>query len=230
MDWKKLACCVALGGALTACGGGTTPPDAPPQTRRYVLSAIRIPEPMGTTAVGFNLDGMNSDGTGTTCVELSPDYTSINDAPETGVDNALGSLVPQLGMLLGDSCPMGTPAADCLSALIGQQITEGKLLIVMEVRDINSFVTDSSIEVQLYLGTVPGGGAPMLAGSTLAPDQAFENPKQMGRAVVQHAPTRGKIRRPPPRANRSKAMRQAHLDLLQHPDDALSKEFPDPRD
>ena len=174
MDWKKLACCVALGGALTACGGGTTLPDAPPQTRRYVLSAIRIPEPMGTSAVGFNLDGMNSTGDGTTCVELSPDYTSINDAPETGVDNALGSLVPQLGMLLGDSCPMGTPAADCLSALIGQQITEGKLLIVMEVRDINSFVTDSSIEVQLSLGTVPGGGAPMLAGSTLAPDQAFD--------------------------------------------------------
>ncbi len=51
----------------------------------------------------------------------------------------------------------------------------------------------------------------------LAPDQAFENPKQMGCAVVQHASTRGKIRKPHPRANRWKATRQAHLNLLQHP-------------
>lgn len=180
MDWKKLALCAAMAGTTVACGGGGGD-GMDPVTRRYVVSVIEIPEADGTTAVGFNLDDMVSTGEGTTCVELTPDYTSINDPGEDGVDNALASLVPQLGMLLGDSCPAGTPAAECLSALLSQQIAEGSVLLVMEVRDINSYANDDSIALQLYLGKVPGCDdtmpetcAPMLEGSTLAPGQDFE--------------------------------------------------------
>jgi hypothetical protein len=173
MDWKKLACCAVISGAsmgLIGCGGDDVPPveTMDPVTRTYVLSTISIPEVMGSgaaaTAAGFNLDGMVSTGTGSTCVDLTPDYLSLNDPGETGVDNALAGLVPTLEMLIG---------GEGLDATLQEQITEGTLLIMMQVRDINSFTNDSSIQVQLYLGSVPGGGAPGITGSTLTPGQAF---------------------------------------------------------
>lgn len=180
MDWKKLALCMSLAGVTVACGGDPEP-IGEPVTRRYIVSSIEIPAVSGTDAIGFNLDDTVSTGEGTSCVELTPDYNSINDPGEDGVDNALAGLVPQLGMLIGDSCPAGTPAAECLSALLSQQIAEGSVLLVMEVTDINSFANDSSISLQLFLGTVPGcvdtdptTCAPMLEGGTIAPGQTFD--------------------------------------------------------
>lgn len=174
MDWKKLAWCAVLSGAsmgLVACGGDDDGDDImDPETQVYVLSTVSIPEVMGTgaaaTAAGFNLDNMVSTGAGSSCVELTPDYNSANDAGETGVDNALASLVPTLEMLLSDG--------ESLDETLQAQITEGSLLIMMEVRDINSYTNDSSVTVQLYLGSVPGGGAPMVSGSALAPGQTFD--------------------------------------------------------
>ena len=166
MDWKKLALCAALAAGslnLVACGDdpGMMVPD--PVTHTYVISTISIPEATGTMAAGFNLDGMVSTGEGTTCVDLSPDYTSTNDMEE-GTDNGLASLLPTLAMLVGG------PLDETLQA----QIVDGSFLLLMEVSDINGFNNDDSVMVQLYIGSVPGGGAPMIAGATLAPGQAFD--------------------------------------------------------
>ncbi|WP_236517980.1 hypothetical protein [Sandaracinus amylolyticus] len=174
MDWKKLAWCAALAGSsmsLVACGGDDGGDDTmDPVTHTYVVSTISIPmtsQRHNEPAPGFNLDGVDSDGspTGATCVDRSPDYTSSNDPGESGVDNALGGLVDTIGSLLGDGD---------LDATLAEQITEGSLLIMMQVRDVNSYTNDSSVQVQLYLGSVPGGGAPMVSGSALAPGQTFE--------------------------------------------------------
>jgi hypothetical protein len=126
----------------------------PPETHYYVVSELSIPEVMMGRAAGFNLDGMVSTGMGSTCVDLTEDYTSLTDPSENGVDNALAGLVPQLGMLLQDSCPRGTPAAECLSTVLQQQIAEGDLLLIMEVGDINSFNNDSNVTVRFHLGRV----------------------------------------------------------------------------
>lgn len=179
MDWKKLAWCAVLSGAsmgLVACGGDDDGPgtDMPGdgETQVYVLSTVSIPESMGSgasaTAAGFNLDNMVTPGdpAAANCVDATPDFNSSNDPGETGVDNALSGLVSTIEGLLSDG--------ESLDETIGAQIAEGSLLIMMEVRDIDSYTNDSSIEVQLYLGSVPGGAAPMLSGATLAPGQTFE--------------------------------------------------------
>lgn len=172
MDWKKLALVAALSGAASAmvgCGG----PDEGPQlnaTHTYVVSTISIPEVMGSgaaaTAAGFNLDGTVSTGAGTTCVELSPDYMSANDPGEEGVDNGLANLVPTIEMLLSDG--------ETLDQTLARQLSEGDLLLLIQVRDVDRYTNDDDVTVQLYLGTVPGGGAPMLNGAVLAAGQTFE--------------------------------------------------------
>ncbi|MDQ3032086.1 MAG: hypothetical protein M3Y87_06695 [Myxococcota bacterium] len=172
MDWKKLALVAALSGAAGAMVGCGGPGDEPElnETQIYVISNISIPEVMGSgaaaTAAGFNLDGMVSTGAGTTCVELTPDYMSSNDPGEEGVDNGLANLVPTIEMLLGDG--------ETLDQTLQRQITEGDLLLMMRIEDIDSYNNDSSVSVQLLFGTVPGGGAPMVSGSSLAPGQTFE--------------------------------------------------------
>lgn len=173
MDWKKLAWCAALSGAsmsLIACGGDDDGPGEmmDPVTRTYVVSTISIPstsQTYGDPAPGFNLDGMDTmgDPNAESCVDRVADYTSQTDPGEAGVDNALGGLVETLAGFVGD-----------LDMTIAEQITEGSILVMMEVRDINSYTNDSSVQVQLYLGSVPGGGAPMISGSTLAPGQMFD--------------------------------------------------------
>lgn len=166
MDWKKLALGgVVVGASLVGCSSGMSPPPGfrVPRTHNYVVSVIRIPEAAGTMAYGFNLDGENSTGEGTTCVELTPDYESINDPGESGVDNGLAALVPTLSMLVGD-----------LDMTIADQISSGGLLIVMEVSGIDNYTTDSSVMLRLMRGTLPAGTMPMLEGDgTLSPGQEF---------------------------------------------------------
>lgn len=182
MDWKKLALLATLGGAAlgaTACGDDGGGGMQLNETQTYVVSTIRIPNVMGSgssaTAAGFNLDGRNDDGSDTSsCVGLTPDYLSSNDSGETGVDNALASLVPTIEMLLSGST---------LDETLAGQIADGSLLLIMQVQDIDTYTgNDPDVTVQLFLGTVPGGGAPMLAGATLAPGQTFEG-MALGSAV-----------------------------------------------
>lgn len=165
MDWKKLALGGVVLGALMGCSGGPSVPSFPtPRTHRYVVSVLRIPEPMGSMAYGFNLDGVVSTGEGTTCVDLAPDYQSINDPGENGVDNGLATLVPLLNMAAGGGS---------LDEGIASQIASGSLLLVMEVSGIDNYTTDSSVMLSLHRGEV-AGGMPLLAeDGTLAPGQEF---------------------------------------------------------
>lgn len=172
MDWKKLACCAVLSGAsmgLVACGdddGTGGGPDNPEDgmTRVYVVSTVSIPAAMDGRAPGYNLDGVVSTGEGDTCADLAVDFTSVTDPTETGVDNALAELAPILEEL----------ASINLDETIAAQIAEGSLLLLLEVRDIDSFANDSSVSVQLHLGSVPGGGAPELDGAVLRAGQTFD--------------------------------------------------------
>jgi hypothetical protein len=137
------------------------------ETRTYVISVLTLPEPSGSgvtaAAAGFDLDGVRSTGAGTTCVELTPDYASLNDPGELGIDNAMASLVPTIESLSEES----------IDEMYERAILEGRLLLLVQVRGIDDYASDESIEVQLYAGQVPGGGAPIAAGGSLAPDQTF---------------------------------------------------------
>src|SRR5690606_23492351 len=73
------------------------------------------------------------------------------------------------------------------------------LLLLMQVSDIDSFSNDSSVSVRLFLGSVLGGGAPMLSGSTLAPGQTFEG-EPLG-AAVSGTISGGRLRAQTPRLN-----------------------------
>ena len=191
------------------CAGGAAPPCAtteaaadestrtvslpetfPDETRTYVVSVISLPEATSDgRAAGFNLDGLNS-GEGSTaedanCEEFNEDYDALFDPNHTGVDNALQSLVSTIESLLPrEDCP-GMQQAGCLDATLQQQITEGSLILMVEVSGINDYVFDDAIQLQLVLGEVEGGGMPMIDGSGgLAPDQTFATVQELGTPVA----------------------------------------------
>ena len=191
MDWKKLACALAISGGLvvTGCGdddgvdpppmtdGGTEDPDTgPPPTATcergddvatYVVAQLHIEGAEGTTADGFNLDGVVStadDADG--CFQ--DDFTSPDGMP--GVDNQLAALIPALASLLDE------PLAD----IVAEQIENGTILILAELEDYNGTADDDCVNMNLLLGTLPEGvEAPELAaGGGLAGGQMFDvNPE-----------------------------------------------------
>jgi len=144
---------VGCGGTVTPAGD-SGPGDAgsgPAQTVTYVLGAINAETPAGsdpTQAYGFNLDGMVGGPAGT-CFAVD-DFTSPITGM-TGVDNQLGGSLAGLldGVLMGDG----------LNGTIRDQIEAGKVLLILEVSDINSFTADSSIMVHAVLGQMPAGAA-----------------------------------------------------------------------
>lgn len=156
MNWKTLALSgVALGsmmlggcpggggGTDSGMGGGTdSPMVTAPVSQTYIVGAINIPNgPDAMNRVpGFNLDGMNSDGSGTGCVGLTPDFTSTTG--EAGTDNQF------VGMLVG---LITTGAMLDVQAAVSDQIANGSLLLAMRVNDINSFTADSSVTLELFL-------------------------------------------------------------------------------
>jgi len=209
MNRTKLAWITAIIG-VAGCGGGGGNGDAgrgdgglgdagPPMPPiYYVVSDINIPPPsMANEASGYNLDGMETvaDPAATNCVDFAQDFTSL-ETMEPGVDNAMAGLMTTLASFL--MCPAGTTPEQCVHDLLLQQIAEGKVLLVAQVTDVNSFNNDPSVTVQLYRAQVPGCDpampatcAPMLtAGGTLAPGQALV-PVPMGAALG--APVTGSI-------------------------------------
>lgn len=154
MNWKTLVVAGAVAGLAVGCGdssssgsdAGPSGSDAGPgQTVTFVVDSISVPTEPGTgdTAFGFNLDGKVSDGaSGATCEDLAIDYTSATDG-STGVDN---QFVGELGGTLAGFVDGGD-----LSSAVQAQIAEGDLLLAMEVSDVQSFTSDSSVSVDLYL-------------------------------------------------------------------------------
>ncbi|MBX3274939.1 MAG: hypothetical protein KF729_32040 [Sandaracinaceae bacterium] len=185
-------------GAATPCM--TTEPESPDANRTvelpntfmdrtitYVVATASLPQMMGGRAAGFNVDNLDS-GAGSmaadaNCQEYTPDFVSVTDANHRGVDNALQGLVGTIeGLLDANDCP-GMMTRGCLDATLQRQILEGDFLLLMEVGGINDFTFDSSVTVQLYLGTAsgtlmeaPGGG--------LAGGQTFTRGMALGAPVT----------------------------------------------
>lgn len=166
----------------TLDGGAPVDPVGPgPGTRSvYVLTSTSPRVAEGVRADGVDLDGVVSTGAGWTCVDVAPDFVSLQDGAP-GVDNMLAALVPQLGMLHGDSCPPGTPGDACLALLSTRAILSGSSLYLVEVTGIGSYADDPDVEVMLHRASVigcdpavPASCVPGIEGSSLAPDQTFE--------------------------------------------------------
>jgi hypothetical protein len=192
MGLQKKLTSACLGGAawcmLVACGGGggggtTDAAVVPGESQTYVFSALDLPPASGSTAAGFNLDGENSPGSGTGCVERTRDYTSSTDPGETGVDNAMQALIPIIESTIeGD---------ETLGAILSGQITSGDLLIIAEISDIHSYTDDSAVTVQLTLAEVEGcdeatpeSCIPEVSGTTLAAGQTFAATTALGGPIT----------------------------------------------
>lgn len=154
MNLKTLALSgVALGSMMVAgCPttattdtgpGASDSPASAPMSVTYIVGAITIPDmPDAMNRVpGFNLDATDSmDGTGVGCVAANPDYTSLTG--EAGVDNLfVGSLVGTLQ----------TVGSINVQTSVSEQIASGALLLAMRVNDVNSFTTDTSVTLDLFL-------------------------------------------------------------------------------
>jgi hypothetical protein len=147
-----------------------------PATRFFAVSELGIVGIDGTTTRGFDLDGVISTGEGPTCVDRSRDYTSADDPSITGVDNGFGG---RLDALAGVPECEGRSPEDCARALMTGRVADGTTLVVIEIRDFESWRTDSNVDVIVYDARVPGCPIdercpPDLDGGTLAPDQRFE--------------------------------------------------------
>ncbi len=189
MDWKKLALGVLLGSSLTVTGcggddgGGTTdggggmdastgsplPGDCADGECVFVVNDLIIPDVMVSGGMeivqGFNLDDRVSDDTDAQgCYQ--PDFTSPDG--RTGIDNQLSTLKPTLASFVGD-----------LDMSISDALADGSVILLMELMGADS-TDDPDVTLNLYLGEVPGGGAPMLADGKIAPGQTFDiNPASL---------------------------------------------------
>lgn len=154
MNWKTLALGFAMTGLAVGCGstpsgsdGGNTGTDAGPgETRTYIIGAIDTeadgPSDTPDNAYGFDLDGIGM-GPTTSCTG-EPDFTSpITMAPQ--VDNQLAGLATVLDGVLG---------GDGTNGAVRDQILAGKVLLILQVSDINSYSNDDSVMVHAILGQV----------------------------------------------------------------------------
>lgn len=187
MDWKKWALSVLLGStlAVTGCGdddgggtdaGGTDtgggmdattgtplPGDCAAGECVFVVNDLAIPDVMvmggAEIAQGFNLDDRVSDETDIQgCMQ--PDFMSPDG--REGIDNQLATLKPSLSGFVGD-----------LDMTISDALADGSVILLMELSGADS-TEDPDVTLNLYLGEVPGGGAPMLADGKIAPGQTFD--------------------------------------------------------
>lgn len=160
-----------------------------PESQTYIVSTIDLPEAMGGSAAGYNLDGIDS-GEGSTagdanCEEFNQDFVNSVEPDHVGVDNALQGLVGTIeGLLDAGDCPGGTTEG-CLGATLQSQINEGSLLLLMEVSGINDYSYDSEIQLQLFLGSLPEGETPDIGGDgTIAPGGSYMTMQELGAPVT----------------------------------------------
>ncbi|HJL14331.1 MAG TPA: hypothetical protein RMH99_01675 [Sandaracinaceae bacterium LLY-WYZ-13_1] len=153
--------------------------DLPSVTLTSVVQILEVPEESSGAAVGFNLDALDS-GAGSTapsadCEEFNQDFTSVSEPGHVGVDNTFQSLVPTVeGLLDASDCPGGTTVG-CVDAQVAAQIASGELLLIVEVTGVDSLLHDPEVQVSIHLGSVPGGGVPLLdASGLLAAGQSFD--------------------------------------------------------
>lgn len=158
---------VTLNGAL----GGVT--------RAYIVDQITLPEAASVSgrlrAAGFNLDSMDVREASPDlpdCTRRDEDFLSMSEEGVVGIDNALQRFIPTIEGLLTD-CPSGMQRG-CLDATLREQITQGNLMLIVEVTGIDDFTNDDAVSVQILLGQAVAAGAPMLgADGRLASGAAY---------------------------------------------------------
>jgi hypothetical protein len=158
MNWKTLALCAVVAGVTVSggCGGPNNTADTGPvmtdggaaQTRTYVIGMIDTDTDDTSQAYGFDLDSMMDGGATASGCTSAPDFTSPITG-DTAVDNQLVNALSILGSMLGADGPNGA---------IRDQIEAGKILLMLEVSDINSFDNDSAVMVHAVLGQVQPQG------------------------------------------------------------------------
>ena len=112
---------------LAACGG--TESRTLVSSRAAVISFLDLPTADSGVAIGFDLDGLVSDQSdGRTCYH--PDLTSPDGLP--GVDNQLATLLPLID-IAGEGA---------FGALINEAVTEGRLLLVFEIDEMDDGTYD----------------------------------------------------------------------------------------
>lgn len=165
-------------------GGPPDMGSMPPVTNTYVIGLIQTApaDTTGGVAFGFDLDNMlgGTPGGCTDAADFNDAYppsgltasaaactaashntmaTCLADtahhclfgannkcyADGSAVDNQLGTALPVLGNMLG---------MDGADGAIRDQIQAGKILLILQVSDINSYTSDSSVMVQAVLGVV----------------------------------------------------------------------------
>jgi len=173
MDWKKLACMLAIGLMAVGCGdddtGDDPGDDLPPMPLDctgaddqclFVASTLSIGvEDMNGNVPGFDIDGRISDATDDIGCNQE-DWVSPEGV--MGIDNQLASLAPTLEAALGEE----------LQPTIDGAIADGSIIILMDLKGVES-TNDDTVTMDLALGSVPGGGTPMLSGTALAAGQTF---------------------------------------------------------
>lgn len=150
-------------------------PDGPLGGTRYayVMSTADIPAVTpADEAVGFDLDGILSDGTGRGCTEAVDFRSPITGS--LGVDNQVAAnLVP----LIASMVPEG------LAASIEAQIANGTSLLVLEMTGADSLIDDPLVAVHVFYGRLPAGGPPLLdVDGRIAPGQTFLVEEDLGTA------------------------------------------------
>lgn len=121
-------------GVLAGCGAPGPTCDPPDARRTYLVSSLRFDEPSGTLADrahGFDLDGARSDGAGTACPDLTPDYRSITTG-DRGVDNGIAGIVRVMALLM-DGVGARPPGADPGSIELAPVFARGDVLLAIDV-------------------------------------------------------------------------------------------------
>lgn len=171
----------------------------------YVVSGVQIPGPDDQDRMaGFNLDAIDTgpDGGGDDCEHDVPDNGGLIEG-QIGIDNQLGIVLSSVGQaLLAEACMDAPKGTDCIDFLIGQQIAQGDLILLVRVAGINDYQYDDRVMVDLALGTptvdadpAVDGVQPMIDGATMriASGQTFTIAMSLG-APVQGDIYNGRLR------------------------------------
>lgn len=153
---------------------------AEPATHAYVVTAITLPVATPVPgargrAIGFNLDGIDTrlePEVVTDCRRAEVDFESVSEPDGVGVDNAIEGFIPTIEMLL-DAASCGGSVEGCLDGTLLAQINSGALVLLVEVGDVDDLRFDDHVTVQVALGELSSGEAPVLAGGRLAAGQTY---------------------------------------------------------
>lgn len=147
LAWLEVGCArtVVLSqdvGTGSDVGAGRDAPSVMATAQTYIISAYDIPN--GADArnrmPGLNLDGVVSDGSGSDCVGVTPDFTSLTG--EAGIDNQLVGILASV---------FSSGFSFDLDRAANHSVSSGAQLVALRISDVDSLTTDASVMVELFL-------------------------------------------------------------------------------